>query len=128
MSERQCDNCGGKGWIDNQRCPKCQGSGLIRPVFMCPVCGGGYSVPRDPPVRVRCPHCGSLLWTYWQTVQVDERGVVPIPTPGSRVPLGTIGGGLLGLAIGGPAGALIGGLLGLAAGVAAERVLEALEE
>jgi len=105
----------------------CGGRGAIRLAFSCPVCNGRYYVPRDPPVRVRCPHCGSLLWTTWEGVQVDERGTVPIPAPGSRAPLGAIGGGLLGLALGGPVGGLIGAIIGGAIGVAAEVILEAAE-
>lgn len=85
-------------------------------------------MPRDPPVRVRCPHCGSLIMTYWETVEVYKRGTVPIPAPGSRTPLGAIGGGLLGLVIGGPVGALLGAIAGGAIGAAAEAILEAREE
>lgn len=85
-------------------------------------------MPRDPPIRVRCPHCGSLLWTTWEAVQVYERGTVPIPAPGSRAPLGVVGGGLLGLALGGPVGALLGALIGGVAGAVAEVPLEAREE
>jgi hypothetical protein len=109
-------------------CPDCGGTGSIRQAFPCPVCGGRYHVPRNPPIRVRCPHCSSLLWTDWQTVQILERRTIPIPAPGSRAPLGAIGGGLLGLALGGPLGGLIGFLIGGAAGVAAEAVIEAREE
>lgn len=66
--------------------------------------------------------------TYWETVEVYKRGTVPIPAPGSRTPLGAIGGGLLGLVIGGPVGALLGAIAGGAIGAAAEAILEAREE
>lgn len=128
MSERPCERCGGTGKVGYRRCPTCLGTGRIRPFFTCPVCNGRYYVPRDPPIRVRCPHCGSLLWTYWNIVEVVIRGTVPVPTPGSRIPLGAIGGGLLGLVLAGPPGAIVGALLGAVTGAAAEGVLEAREE
>ena len=56
-----------------------------------------------------------------------ERGTVPIPPPGSKVPLGAIGGGTLGLVIAGPVGALIGAVIGGAIGAASEAPLEAGE-
>jgi len=109
-------------------CPVCNGTGKIRQAFSCPVCSGRYYVPKDPPVQVRCPHCGSLLLTCWDIIQVVERGAVPIPPPGSKVPLGAVGGGTLGLVIAGPIGGLIGAIMGGVIGVAAEAPLEAREE
>jgi len=84
-------------------------------------------VPRDPPIRARCPHCGSLLMTEWVAVQVLERGRAPIPRPGSKAPLAAIGGGTIGLAVGGPVGGLIGFIVGGLIGAAAEAPLKALE-
>lgn len=66
--------------------------------------------------------------TYTQDVRTIEVGTVPVPAPGARGPLGAIGGGLLGLALGGPLGGLIGLLLGGAAGVVSDATVEAREE
>jgi len=110
------------------RCAVCGGRGVVEHAFTCPVCNGRYLVPRTPPVRVRCPHCGSLLLTAWETIQVYERGTAPIPPPGSKIPLGAIGGGAIGLVIAGPIGGLIGALVGGMVGVAAEAPLKAREE
>jgi hypothetical protein len=128
MGYRVCEKCGGTGRINSMICPLCKGRGTIRHVFTCPVCNGRYYVPRDPPIQVRCPHCNSLLLTYWDRIYVIERGTVPMPPPGSKVPLGAIGGGILGLVIGGAIGGLIGLLIGGAIGRAAEAPLEAKEE
>lgn len=127
MGWKPCERCRGRGKIDAMDCPICLGKGSVRQAFSCPVCSGRYYVPRDPPVRVRCPHCSSLLMTYWEAIHVYERGTVPIPPPGSKVPLGAIGGGTLGLVIAGPIGGLIGAILGGAIGAAAEAPLEARE-
>jgi len=114
--------------IGSMRCAVCEGTGRVRHAFICPVCNGRYFLPRDPPLRVRCPHCSSLLWATWEIAQVYERGTAPIPPPGSRIPLGAIGGGTLGLVIAGPIGGLIGALIGGMIGVATEAPLEAREE
>jgi len=66
--------------------------------------------------------------TAWETIQVYERGTAPIPPPGSKIPLGAIGGGAIGLVIAGPIGGLIGALVGGMVGVAAEAPLKAREE
>lgn len=57
-----------------------------------------------------------------------ERGTVPIPAPGSKVPLGLVGGGLLGLVLGGPIGGLLGAIAGGVVGAVTEAPLEAREE
>lgn len=57
-----------------------------------------------------------------------ERGTLPIPRPGSKAPLGAIGGGTIGLALGGPVGGFIGLVLGGIMGAIAEAPLEAREE
>jgi hypothetical protein len=128
MGYKPCDKCNGTGRREGIRCSFCGGTGVIRQTFSCPVCSGRYYVPRDPPVQVRCPHCGSLLMTHWNYVNVIRRGDVPIPRPGSKAPLGAIGGGTLGLAIGGPVGGLVGLLLGGVIGAVADAPIEAKEE
>ena len=65
--------------------------------------------------------------TYTYDVRAVEVGTVPVPAPGTRGPLGAIGGGLLGLALGGPLGGLIGLLIGGAAGAASDTAIEAME-
>ena len=65
--------------------------------------------------------------TYWESIQVSERGTIPIPPPGSKVPLGAIGGGTIGLVVAGPIGGFIGLILGGVIGAAAEAPLEARE-
>lgn len=127
MGWRSCEKCRGTGRVNSVTCPDCDGTGSIRQAFSCPVCGGRYYVPGDPPIRVRCPDCGSLLVTYTDDVRTVEVGTVPIPTPGTRCPLGAIGGGLLGLALGGPLGGLIGFLIGGAAGAVSDATAEARE-
>jgi RNA polymerase subunit RPABC4/transcription elongation factor Spt4 len=127
MGYRVCEKCHGTGKVNSMVCPLCEGKGKIRYVFSCPVCNGRYYVPRDPPIRVRCPHCNSLLLTNWDSIYVIERGAIPIPPPGSKFPLGAIGGGALGLVIGGPIGGLIGLLIGGMIGLAADAPLEARE-
>ncbi|MEM2293613.1 MAG: hypothetical protein QXX41_10100 [Nitrososphaerota archaeon] len=128
MGYRVCEKCHGTGRVNSMVCSVCEGRGQIRHVFSCPVCNGRYYVPRDPPIRVRCPHCNSSLLTNWASIHVIERGTIPIPPPGSKVPLGAIGGGTLGLVIGGPAGGLIGLLIGGVIGLITEAPLEAKEE
>nr|MDO8099666.1 hypothetical protein [Candidatus Njordarchaeota archaeon] len=126
MSCRQCTKCGGTGRVDSTTCPVCKGKGVMQ-VFTCPVCNGPYYLRKDTRVRVRCPHCGSILDTDWRSIKVVERGVTPFPPPGSKTPLGAVGGAVLGLAIGGPVGAILGLILGGLAGVVAENPLEAEE-
>jgi ribosomal protein S27E len=108
-------------------CTDCGGRGQIRQIFTCPVCNGRYYVPRDPPIQVRCPHCSSLLLVSWTAIQVVERGNVPVPAPGSKIALGAVGGGALGLVMGGPVGGVIGVLVGLVIGAATEAPIEAGE-
>jgi hypothetical protein len=112
--------------VDSTLCPVCRGRGEIQ-VFSCPVCNGPYYMHRDPPIHVRCPHCSSILRTNWDSIQVLERGVTPFPPPGSKPPLGAVGGAALGLVIGGPIGGILGLVLGGLVGIAAENPLEAEE-
>lgn len=128
MGYKRCERCNGTGRVDSMRCPVCMGNGVVRHVFSCPVCNGRYYVPAEPPIRIGCPHCGSLLMTYWDSVNVVERGNVPIPPPGSKIPLGAIGGGTIGLVIAGPVGGFIGLIIGGVLGAATEAPLEAREE
>lgn len=127
MGWNRCEECLGTGEGEFGMCSTCNGIGKVRQAFKCPVCIGQYYVPRDPPIRVRCPHCGSVLLTDWTYVQVFQRGTVPVPAPGRKAPLGLIGGTLLGLALGGPGGGVVGAFLGLAAGAVAEAPKEAQE-
>lgn len=99
-----------------------------RKIFNCPLCKGRYYYVRAlaaPPVRVRCPHCGSILMTHWDDVQLLIRGIIPIPAPNRKVPVGLISGFLIGLAIGGTPAGIIGALFGLAAGSKAESARKA---
>ncbi len=127
MGYRPCERCHGTGRVNSMMCPICNGTGSIREAFHCPVCSGRYYVPRNPPIQTRCPHCGSLLMTYWNSVQVLERGTVPIPPPGSKTALGAIGGGTIGLAVGGPVGGFLGLIFGGILGAASEAPREAEE-
>ncbi len=81
-------------------------------VIVCPVCRGLVRVKRYG-VRVRCPHCGSILLVLFRNnVTVVVRGQVPFPPPDTKPALGAIGGLLLGVALGGLIGAILGLLIG----------------
>ena len=112
------------------QCLTCQGRGhtIERVQYSCPVCTGLFYLPRDPPVRVRCPHSNSLLYVMGRNdIHVLKRGTEPLPSPASRWFVGGAGGALLGAAVGGPAGALVGAVIGALLGAGSNVVLEAQE-
>ncbi len=96
-------------------------------VIVCPVCKGLIRVRRYG-VRIRCPHCGSiLLASSRSSIMVLRRGQVPVPPPDARPALGALGGLLLGAALGGPLGAILGLIIGGGLGSSARGPLEGEE-
>ena len=96
-------------------------------VIVCPVCRGLVRVRRYG-VRIRCPHCNSILYVWSKDdVSVVQPGQVPFPPPDARPALGAIGGLLLGAALGGPLGAVLGLLIGGSLGASAKGPLEGEE-
>lgn len=96
-------------------------------VVVCPVCRGLIKV-RYYGVRIRCPHCGSVLYVWSKDhIEVEKRGQIPFPPPDARPALGAIGGLLLGAALGGPLGAILGLIIGGSLGSSARGPLEGEE-
>ena len=96
-------------------------------VIVCPVCRGLVRIRRYG-VRIRCPHCGSILYVWSKEhVEVLRHGQVPLPPPEARPALGAIGGLLLGAALGGPLGAILGLIIGGGLGSSARGPLEGEE-
>lgn len=96
-------------------------------VIACPVCRGLVRVRRYG-VRIRCPHCGSILYVRSKSdIEVVERGRMPLPPPEARPALGAMGGLLLGAALGGPLGAILGLIIGGSLGISAKGPLEGEE-
>jgi len=96
-------------------------------VVSCPVCRGLIRV-KPYQHRIRCPHCGSILYVWSrERVEVLRRGQVPFPPPDARPALGAIGGLLLGAALGGSLGAILGLLIGGSLGSSAKGPLDAEE-
>lgn len=94
--------------------------------FACPTCSGRFFTRKSPPMRVRCPHCTSLLHIAGDgAVSVLMSGSPPTGPPVPSLAGATIG-SLVGAIVAGPIGALLGLIAGGALGAAAN-VPEAME-
>ena len=115
------------------RCPSCGYEDVYSPVdaveegvytYTCPICGKRFFVAREPPLTVRCPHCGSLL-------RIEAPGKAPRVIKESKsMPPTTVAMALLGAVVGAAGsrdrirGAIAGGMIGALLGA----VVDALSE